>query len=112
MKKYKPKQNDLILVRWQDAQTHARWINQESVNKEQADEFGCAECETAGFFVGNTRGSFKIALTRSQDDDEYGDVFAIPSKQITEIHELVRKEIAEVKTDGQEKEKNQIKEKS
>lgn len=84
MKKYRPKKKDIILVEWKDAATHAEWIDGDNGATE---EVKCTDCKTAGFFVGNKGGGFKVALSLSSDND-YGDILVIPSKQITAIYKL------------------------
>lgn len=97
MKKYKPKKNDMIMVKWRDAATTARWVEQ----GEQA-EATTISCMTVGIFVERKRGDIKIALSYSEVG-HYGDILAIPFSQVTEIYKLIGDESTEpvkVETNG------------
>ena len=83
MKKYKPKKNDMVLIKWKDAATTARWVDP----AEHADA-STVSCMSVGIFVERRRGDIKVALSYSESGD-YGDILAIPFSQVTEIYKLI-----------------------
>ena len=90
MKKYKPQKNDMVLVKWRDAATTARWVDP----AEHADA-STVSCMSVGLFVERKRGDLKIALSLSESGD-YGDILAIPFSQVTEIFKLIGDEGQEI----------------
>lgn len=91
MAKYKPKKNDMVLVKWKDASTVASWVE----NMETADT-AAAKCMSVGIFVERKKGDIKIALSLNEVG-HYGDVLSIPASQVLEIFKLVGEEKPEEK---------------
>lgn len=84
--KYKPKKNDMVLVKWKDASTVARWVEDMDV-----EDTAAAKCMSVGIFVERKKGDIKIALSLNEAG-HYGDVLSIPASQVVEIFKLVGEE--------------------
>lgn len=80
--KYKPLANDMIQVKWRDAATLPRWVEQ----KDRADA-GVVEVLTVGIFVERKKGAIKVALSLNSEG-QHGDIISIPYSQVLEVHKL------------------------
>lgn len=80
--KYRPKKNDMVLVKWKDAATLAKWVDTDS-----HAEARTMQCITVGLFVEKKRGDLKVALSMTEDG-QYGDILSIPNSQVSEIYKL------------------------
>ncbi len=86
VKKYRPKKNDMVLVRWKDASTLAVWVENMATT-----DTASAKCMSVGIFVERKKGDIKIALSLNEAG-HYGDVLSIPASQVIEIYKLIGEE--------------------
>ena len=91
----KPKENDLILVEWDDAAGMSRWTG-----KEEAAAQSLAHCESVGRLLKFDKVALRMAAT-SSERGSVNDTSTIPSKSVRRILKL--RVVSEWKPNGSKK---------